>query len=539
MGILFRDIKPQKQAEEELRQSRDKLEQRVEERTQELRASLEALSKERQRFYDLLETLPVMICLLTPDHRVPFANRAFRERFGKSQGRRCYEFCWNQTEPCSFCESHKPFETGRPHRWECRSPDGKTIISAFDVPFTDVDGSPMVLEMDLDITEQRQLEEQLRQTQKMEAIGTLAGGIAHDFNNMLAVILGNAELALDDLDDSDGPKTNIEQIVKASKRARDLIKQILTFSRKSEAGKNPIRLAPLVKETATLLRGTLPSTIKMDVKIKTEMDTILGDPVQIEQIILNLATNAAHAMRKRGGVLTFGVTNATVKQGNDLGLPPGAYVKLRVRDTGTGMTNEMMDRIFDPFFTTKGAGQGTGMGLAVVYGAVKNHNGTVTVESEPGKGSVFNIFLPYHYLEEQKQEEDKEEVPRGKERILLVDDEPDLVGAVSKMLERLGYHLKVAKSGSEAWQLFQKDQDAFDLVITDQTMPDLTGIDLARKILKTRKDMPIILFTGYSETVSAEKVTSIGISEFLMKPVIKREVAKTVRRVLDGKKQMT
>ena len=385
--------------------------------------------------------------------------------------------------------------------------------------------------------EKARLEEHLRQAQKMEAIGTLAGGIAHDFNNMLAVIIGNAELAEDDVDEHG--RHNIKQILKASKRARDLVKQILTYSRKAGTGKNAIELTPLVKETSKLFRGTLPSTIRIDLKAQTEQDTILADQGQIQQVMMNLATNAAYAMRDKGGVLTIGLTNVSVTEDNKpaLDLEPGKYVKLRIRDTGTGMTKEIMERIFDPFFTTKEAGEGTGMGLAVVYGIVKSHNGGVTVESRPGKGTTFNVFFPCVAAHATEQQEEKEGVaPRGKEHILVVDDEESLVEAVSNILERLGYRVTTALNPSQAWKIFEKDPHSFDLVITDQTMPGLTGIELAKRMLSARKDLPIILFTGYSETVSPEKAKSVGISEFVMKPVVKREVAETVRRVLDKKK---
>jgi PAS domain S-box-containing protein len=383
--------------------------------------------------------------------------------------------------------------------------------------------------------ERRKTEEQLRQAQKMEAVGTLAGGIAHDFNNMLAVILGNSELALDDLDGIDGPKHNIEQIVKASKRARDLVKQILTFSRKTETGKKPIELTSLVKETSKLLRSALPSTLRIDLKVRAETDTIAADPVQIQQVVMNLAMNAAYAMRENGGVLTVRLTNISIEKDNepDSSLPAGRYVKLRVRDTGTGMTQEVMDKIFDPFFTTKEAGQGTGMGLAVVYGIVKNHGGAVKVESKPGKGATFDIFLPCDIAEAKEQQEEEWTVPHGNERILLVDDEQSILEAASSILKRLGYRVTTALSASQAWNIFEKEQDSFDLVITDQTMPDFTGLDLAKRMLNAREDLPVILFTGYSETVSPEKARAAGINAFAMKPVARKELAQTVRQVLD------
>lgn len=389
--------------------------------------------------------------------------------------------------------------------------------------------------------ERAKLEEHLRQAQKMEAVGTLAGGIAHDFNNMLAVILGNAELALDEIEGRDGAGRNMEQILKASKRARDLVKQILTFSRKTETGKNAISLTPLVKETFKLLRGTLPTTIRMQLETESAdsvKDTVVADPSQMQQILMNLATNAAHAMRESGGVLVIGLSHVTVDAAAlpDGDMQAGTYARLTVSDTGTGMTDEVKRRIFEPFFTTKEVGHGTGMGLAVVYGIVKSHGGTVTVDSVPGKGSTFTVFLPLAEARTaERPQGEKGEAPRGSERILVVDDEPEVVETASMTLERLGYQVTTAKSGVEAWSIFQEDMAAFDLVITDQTMPDLTGIDLARKILERREGLPIILFTGYSETVTPERAKSAGISEYVLKPFAKREVAETVRRVLDAR----
>ena len=310
----------------------------------------------------------------------------------------------------------------------------------------------------------------------MEAIGTLAGGIAHDFNNMLAIILGNAEIALDDLQGGDGPGRNIEHIIKASKRARDLVRQILAFGRKNEGAKQPLQLAPLMQETYKLLRGVLPSTVRMHLDIRTESATVLADPSQVQEVLMNLATNAAHAMRDNGGILTIGLSTVAFNQNDprpDPDMSPGTYVKLSVQDTGTGMTEEVRRRIFEPFFTTKELG--TGMGLAVVYGIVKGHGGAVTTESKMGEGSTFTIFLSPTEARAIDERIETGDIPGGKERILLVDDDPAVTEMTAVMLRRLGYQLTTAESGGEAWDIFAGAPGSFDLVITDQTMPDLTG----------------------------------------------------------------
>jgi signal transduction histidine kinase/ActR/RegA family two-component response regulator len=388
-------------------------------------------------------------------------------------------------------------------------------------------------------TEERMhLEEQLSQSQKMQAIGTLAGGIAHDFNNVLAAIIGFTEMVLDDVSDNPHVRQKMERVLTAGLRGRDLVRQILTFSRKSEGERREISLTPLIAETHALLRASLPSTIRMSLAITTnEDDCVLADPTQMQQVLMNLATNAAHAMREKGGDLTIGLSSATFPQGGNLPDPelePGAYLQLSVKDTGTGMTEEIRQKIFEPFFTTKGPGQGTGMGLAVVYGIVKSHGGTVTVQSEVGRGSTFAVLLPRaHRSKTTKEESATHELHTGSGRILFVDDEEMLVELGRSMLESLGYQVTVAQHPTDALNLFLQDPSRFDLVITDQTMPDVTGLALARKMLAVRKEMPIILCSGYSEKVSAETAKEAGISAFLMKPIIKKELAETIRHVMN------
>jgi PAS domain S-box-containing protein len=386
--------------------------------------------------------------------------------------------------------------------------------------------------------ERERLEEHLRQAQKMEAVGTLAGGVAHDFNNMLAVIIGNAELALDDLHGTPSPRQNVRQIITAAKRATDLVRQILAFSRKTAYEKSALSLTPVVTETYRLLRSSLPTTIQMKLDVHTVSDTVIGDPSQIQQILMNLATNAEHAMRDTGGILLFALSNITFASENELPDPdmkPGTYVKLTVKDAGTGIPDEVKKRMYEPFFTTKGVGQGTGMGLAVVYGIVKGHGGAISVESRMGEGSTFDILLPLSSEAAVNTREEQTTVPGGKEKILLVDDEPAVADMACNTLTRLGYDVTTSVSATGALATFLNEPNRFDLVITDQVMLDLTGIDLAQRMLEVRKDLPIVLITGYSETVSPERARAAGISEFLMKPVVKQELARTVRRVLDSR----
>jgi PAS domain S-box-containing protein len=418
----------------------------------------------------------------------------------------------------------------------CRRKDGSEFPVEIVATYVEFGGHEYACGFAHNISEKKRLEEQLLQSHKMEAIGTLAGGIAHDFNNMLAIIMGNCEMAMDDVKNGDLPERSLDRILSATKRGRDLVKAILTFSLKAQRERIPTDVISVLQETFKLLRSTLPSTIRMSLNVQSKRGTILGDSIQVQQILMNLSTNAAHAMRQAGGTLTITIVDTVFQFKDTLPDPdmkPGAYLKLMVEDTGTGMSEEVRSRIFEPFFTTKTGGQGTGMGLSVVYGIVKSYNGVLTVESTPGIGSTFTVYLPK--IEDLvQQEEAGARVVRGnQEHVLFVDDEELLTEIAQTMLKNLGYKVTIATSSREARRLFLEDPRAFDLVITDQTMPDLAGITLAQEIMRVRPDVPVILCTGYSEAVSPENARRTGIREFLMKPLVKRELAEAIRRTLD------
>ena len=394
--------------------------------------------------------------------------------------------------------------------------------------------------LEAEMAERTRMEEQLRQAQKMEAIGTLAGGIAHDFNNILAAIIGFTEMVLDDVSDNPFVQQRMERVLKAGLRGRDLVRQILTFSRRSDQEKKALHLSPLIQETFKLLRASIPTTIEMKLDLDANRDLAYADPSQIQQIIMNLCTNASHAMREKGGTLEVSLRAITIDTRELLPEPdmaPGDYLVLSVRDTGLGMDDRVMKRIFEPFFTTKEKGQGTGLGLSVVYGIVKSHKGGIRVSSRPGQGSVFSVYLPAASTEAEVERETVswDTLPTGTERILFVDDEEPIVELGQGVLRRLGYTVVAKRSGREALETFRED-GAFDLVITDQTMPEMTGVMLAAELLKLRPDLPVILCTGYSESVSRETAQEVGIREFLMKPLSKRELAGAVRRALEGNK---
>jgi PAS domain S-box-containing protein len=385
-----------------------------------------------------------------------------------------------------------------------------------------------------DITRETELETQLRESQKLEAVGTLSGGIAHDFNNMLAVILGNAEIALDDVQDDSPIRHNLNQMLTAALRGRDLVKQILSFSRKSLQNVKPFPLAPLVKETTNLLRSTLPATTEIRLEIKTEEDTVVADPTQIQQVLMNLATNASQSMGEEG-VMTVCLANVRFDTQNalpDPGLRIGEYLVLSIKDTGKGIDESIRQRIFEPFFSTKELGQGTGLGLSVVYGIVKTYEGAITVNSVPGKGAVFRVFLPKGHVTYAEETSHETPLLAGKGRILLVDDEESIVSTGQHVLSRLGYEVHTETDPEKALQAFHQDPGRFDLVITDQAMPRMAGLTLARHLLAKRPDIPIILSTGYSAVVNEKTARESGIREILMKPLTREELATTVKRVL-------
>ena len=388
-----------------------------------------------------------------------------------------------------------------------------------------------------DITESKRLASQLNQAQKMEAIGTLAGGIAHDFNNILMPIIGYSELSLNAVPQGSRLHHNIEQVLLSSNRAKELVKQILTFSRKREQERRPVQVSLLVKETLKLLRSSLPSTIEIrqDIGAGAIEGTTMADSTQIHQVLMNLCTNAAHAMGEKGGVMSINLKDVDINSAAISGLPdlaPGSYLKLSVADTGHGMDEAVRQRIFDPYFTTKGPSKGTGLGLSLVYGIITSLSGGIAVFSEPGQGTTFDVYFPRTKTLQAPMVEALEPIPTGKGLVLVVDDEQSIVDMLKQMLESLGYDVAARYSSSDALHAFGARPDSFDLVISDMTMPNMTGIVLAREILKIRPDTPIILCTGFSEAVDENRAKLLGIKEFLMKPVALRDLATTVKKIL-------
>jgi len=387
--------------------------------------------------------------------------------------------------------------------------------------------------------ERMAMQDQLFQAKKIESIGTLAGGIAHDFNNILTAIIGYIEISLDDVVKGSNLEENLQEVYKAGQRAKDLVKQILTIARKSNEEIKPIHPKPIVKEALKLLRSSIPATIEIQQNITSE-SLIMGNSSQFYQIFMNLCTNAAHAMEESGGLLKVALEDIKSEkhetiQGQDL--KPGKYIKLSVSDTGIGIPPEDMGLIFDPYYTSKETGKGTGIGLALVRSIVERYGGVIEVYSELGKGSVFSIYLPTTNKPQPSQPYTKEDLPIGSESILFIDDEDAIAKIGRQALEKIGYSVTIMTSSNKALDLFQSNPYAFDLVVTDMTMPGLTGDNLAAELMKIRHDIPIIICTGYSKKISDRTTSEIGIQALIYKPVDRAELARTVRKVLDETKK--
>ena len=380
-------------------------------------------------------------------------------------------------------------------------------------------------------------ERQLQQVLKIQAIGTLAGGIAHDFNNILFPIVGYTELTMDEVPDDSVAHNNLEEVLKAAHRAKDLVQQILTFSRQSGQERKPVEVHAIIREALKLLRASIPASIEIINKINDDCHPVMGDATQIHQVIMNLCTNAYQAMQDKGGTLEINLSEVDVgyeETVEKIGMQPGKHLQLLVRDEGCGMDAAVLDRIFEPYYTTKEQGKGTGLGLSVIHGIVKNHRGDISVTSSPGKGTTFKVYLPIiEDMDTVTEFEPSNGAAKGNERILLIDDEEQIVSMEQQMLENLGYEVTARTDSNEALKEFSQKPQNFDLVITDMTMPHMTGDELAQKLLDIKPDIPVILCTGFNEDITEEKALAMGIQKFVMKPVIKNDLATTIRTVLD------
>jgi PAS domain S-box-containing protein len=512
----------------------------------------EVLKENCQRLKLVVDNLPVALGRLYPDGTVDFLDNKIEGLTGYAPGdfspggRSWFEVILEKDqEPArkAFLQALGTDRTYvRPYRVKTRN--GRVIWLQESGQITcDSHGRALYTDMVLlDITERKQAEEmrpqfeaQLRQAQRMDAIGSLAGGIAHDFNNILGVMLGYTEMALMSLKEDDGLKRRLQQVLKAGKRGKELVAQILSFSRPSSQERRPVRVNGIVREALNMLRATLPTTIELKMRLAEDQDTILAEPTQMHQVIINLCANAAHAMRDQGGVLDISVrpVNLDAKAAAQFhGLFPGPHLRITVKDSGHGMDRDTMEKIFDPFFTTKKLEEGTGMGLAVVHGIIKAHGGAITVQSQEGRGSEFQIYLPRVEAAELPGGPEAPAVENGQERLLFVDDEEWLVDMWKEILESLGYRMTVTTKPLAALQMFKENPQNFDLVITDQTMPQMTGLELAQEMVTLRPGLPVILVTGFSQVVTPEKAKAVGVREYIMKPLSISELTRAISRSL-------
>ena len=511
-----------------------------------------ALAASEERFRELANFLPQVVYEVDANGIITFVNRNAFELFGYTQddfdkGLTVLQFLIPEDRDRAMKNIERRLngeELGSQEYTALRKNGGTFPISVHVSPVIRGDIPVGLRGIMIDTTylkqaeeEKKKLESQILHSQKMDSIGTLAGGIAHDFNNMLSPIIGYSELAFDYVETDSILHEYIQEILVAGQRAKDLVKQILTFSRQTEYEIKPVQVKSIAKEVLKLLRSLLPTTIEIRQNLQSD-SAILADPTQIHQIAMNLCTNAGHAMAEKGGILKVDLSNETLAADFTVGHPgisPGPYLKLTVSDTGHGMSPHVLERIFEPFFTTKDKGEGTGMGLSVVLGIVQSLGGTITAYSDPGKGSVFNVFLPSLEKRAGLESPVKSPIPRGTECILFIDDEAPLTKIGKRLLESLGYEVVTRTSGIEALELFKSVPERFDVVITDLTMPKLTGDKLAEQLLKIKPDIPIIVCTGFSTMLDEKTAKAKGIRALLNKPVLKRNIAEVIRKVLDEK----
>lgn len=506
----------------------------------------EALRQSERQWEMTFDAISDLVSIHDNNFRMIRVNRAACEFFKMEPeelvGSYCYELFHNSSSPCEECPVMTLRKNLQPYSTELvESYWNKCFLVSVSPIFNEKQEFVGVVHIAKDITEKKRLEGQLRQAQKMEAIGTLAGGVAHDFNNILTPIVGFSHLLRMQAVPGSKMEQELKMIFQAAERAGELVKQILSFSRQHNQEMICITIQPIIKEALKLLRSSLPTTIEIQQQIDMTCGAIHADPTQIHQLLMNLCINGAHAMAEKGGVL--GVTLSCRELCNEdcqsrLELTPGSYLKLEISDSGCGMGPDILERIFEPYFTTKEKGKGTGMGLAVVHGIVRAHKGHISVDSKPGQGTTFTIFFPM--AEEKDSEHDSTQDVRattlqGAEHVLLVDDEAMIIEVNREILETLGYQVTSETSSERALEIFRTRSNDFDVVITDQTMPGLTGGELARKILEIRPHIPIILCTGFSELVSEEKARDLGVRAYLHKPVSLQDMGATIRRVLEGK----
>ena len=506
-----------------------------------------ALIESESRFRSLFENAPIPIHGFAVDGEIHYWNKACEKTYGYNKKEAVGKNVFDLIIPPSLLRDMKEkldrsVSTGKVPEAEellLKRKSGSRVPVISSLTVVQISGTEAEIYcLDVDMTEQKRLQSQLRQAQKMESIGTLTGGIAHDFNNFLSIIIGNIELALDHAEPWSPLEANLQEVKTASFRAAGVVKQLLNFSRKTEDQQlKPVDAIHIIREAMDLLRSSIPSTIEIRKILPQKSVTIMADPIQLDQVLMNLCTNASQAMEETGGVLTVSAQMVS-ETSTAVELQPGAtqdnVLLITIADTGPGIEQEHIEKIFDPYFTTKAVGKGSGMGLSVVHGIVTAHGGTIRVQSQPGDGASFNILLPVIQEEPVKEEVCfKDTLPRGYERILFVDDEESIVAMTQEALSRLGYTVETRLNPADAIELFQSKPCDFDLVVTDMTMPQMTGVDLFQKLTSIRDNIPVIICTGHSALINHDKAKEMGVDAFVMKPLAINEFASTIRDVLD------
>jgi len=493
------------------------------------------LQESNERFLSLLTALPDIIFIFDEEGRyieiLTSENDLLYADLQELKGQLIHEVLPKESADLFFLTIQKTLETGKNQilEYQLEVPAGQIWFEGRTAPMKQrFNNKEAVVWIAKNISERKNLEVQLQQSQKIEALGTLAGGIAHDFNNILAIILTNTEILLMDLPPDFKGKQKLKNIEQVGERATNLIKQILTFSRMETTWLKPINISSVIQETLRLVRATIPVNIEIHQNFKENYSNILADVTQIQQIIVNLCTNAYHAIGDASGVIE--VSLKEIKEDK--------LLKIMVSDTGCGIPQEDIDKIFDPFFTTKGVGKGTGLGLSVVHGIVENHQGKIKVESELGKGSTISLYFPTVETESSEAIVLEPILNKGTDgtrmrHILLVEDETEIAELYQDFLERLGYDVTLCSNGSDALTLFKEDPNQFDLVLTDQAMPHMTGKQLAKELFLIRPDMPVILTTGYSDALTEEEAKELGIRKYLMKPIKLKTLQQAIEEYLE------
>ncbi|WP_457577133.1 response regulator [Desulfomarina sp.] len=527
------------EAEERLKEKNRDLSREIEEKIQ----AESALKTSQETLLSVLDSIDATIYVSDLNtYEILFVNKCMMKSFGRDlKGEICWEAFRNEEKPCSHCTNKKLVdEAGNPSGvcvWQGKNPVTGRWYMNYDRAIHWNDGRLVKLQIATDITDFKKMEEDLRQSHKMESIGTLTGGIAHDFNNILGIIIGNTELALEDIQAWNPAHKYIQEIKTASFRAREVVKQLLNYSRKSKEELRPIDISPVIRESLKLLRSSMPATLEIRDFIPPSSHAVLADATQIHQVVINLCTNAAQAIIDEKGVIEISLEEVSLSERPDdhsNGLRSGEYLLLKVKDSGVGIDPELQDKIFDPYFTTKEVGKGTGMGLAVVHGILKNHNASIEIESTPDKGTTVCVYFPFSETGTFDDPVNKHK-PRaeGHETILFVDDEKSLVDLSERILRKSGYIVAGITDPVQALELFKENPNVFDLIISDMTMPQMTGAEFAEKIKAVRSDIPIIICTGHSSLLNEKKAREIGISAFLMKPVSAETLRTTIRDVID------